>query len=85
VTALTYTVKDADNSTTTGTLTITFDDDMPSATDEAAQSVAEGTTKLGTFDFVPGADGAGVSHINGIALTFGGDGYSQVVAVGNGV
>nr|WP_256351893.1 type I secretion C-terminal target domain-containing protein [Aeromonas sp. sia0103] len=82
---MTYTVKDADNSTTTGTLTITFDDDMPSATDEAAQSVAEGTTKLGTFDFVPGADGAGVSHINGIALTFGGDGYSQVVDVGNGV
>ncbi|MFQ2101518.1 VWA domain-containing protein [Aeromonas sanarellii] len=84
VTTLTYTVKDADNSSVTGTLTLTFDDDMPSATDEALQSVVEGATKVGTFDFVAGADGAGVSHINDIVLTFGADGYSQVLDVGSG-
>ena len=36
----------------TGTLTITFDDDAPTATDEASQDVAEGATVTGTLDFV---------------------------------
>nr|WP_269746780.1 DUF5801 repeats-in-toxin domain-containing protein [Aeromonas encheleia] len=91
VLTLVQTVTDADGDSAEASLdlgangTFRFEDDGPIATDEAAQSVAEGTTKLGAFDFVPGADGAGVSHINGIALTFGGDGYSQVVDVGNGV
>jgi len=83
--ALTYTVTDADGSEATGTLTVTFDDDMPTATSEASQDVAEGATVTGTLDFVAGADGAGVTHINGTALTFGGDGYSQGVDIGAGV
>ncbi|OYT97790.1 MAG: hypothetical protein CFE49_00090 [Pseudomonas sp. PGPPP3] len=70
---------------TTAYLDINIVDDIPSATDEAVQSVAEGASKVGTFDFVAGADGAGVSHINGTSLTFGGDGYSQLVDVGSGV
>ena len=37
--ALTYTVRDADGSTATGTLTITFDDDAPSATAATTRSV----------------------------------------------
>ena len=65
-------------------LQIRIVDDTPSATDEAAQTVAEGATQTGVFDFVAGADEAGVSHINGTLLTFGTDGYSQVLDVGNG-
>ena len=82
-TALTYTIKDSDSPAVNGTLTITFDDDAPSATAEASQNVAEGATLNGTFDFIPGADGAGVTHIGTTALTFGGDGFSQAVALGS--
>ena len=70
-TSLTYSITDADGSTAPGTLTITFDDDAPTATAEPLQSVAEGATVTGTLDFVPGADGASVTHINGTALVFG--------------
>ena len=52
--ALTYVITDADGSTRTGTLTITFDDDAPTATAEASQDVAEGATVTGTLDFVAG-------------------------------
>ena len=31
-----------------------------------------------------GADGATVTHINGTALMFGGDGYSQAIDIGSG-
>ena len=51
-TALKYTITDADGSSTTGTLTVTFDDDAPTATAEASQNVAEGATVTGTLDFV---------------------------------
>ena len=51
-TSLTYTITDADGSFVTGTLTITFDDDAPTATAEASQNVAEGSTVTGTFDFL---------------------------------
>ena len=81
-TSLTYTITDADGSTATGTLTITFDDDAPTATCHASQNVAEGATVTGTLDFVAGADGASVTHINGTALVFGGDGYSQLIDIG---
>ena len=37
-----------------------------------------------TLDFVPGADGATVTHIDGTALVFGGDGYSQAIDIGAG-
>ena len=80
--ALTYTITDADGSITTGTLNITFDDDAPTATEEASQNVAEGATITGTLNFVAGADGATVTHINGKALEFGYDGYSQVIDIG---
>ncbi|MDR5866004.1 retention module-containing protein, partial [Halomonas koreensis] len=42
--ALTYTVQDADGSSANGTLTVRFDDDLPTASAEADQSVAEGDT-----------------------------------------
>ncbi|QFI69846.1 type I secretion C-terminal target domain-containing protein [Sinorhizobium alkalisoli] len=63
-----YTVTDADNSTASGTLTVTFNDDVPAASNEAVQAVAEGTTVTGTFDFVAGADGATLTHVNGTAV-----------------
>ncbi|MDP3300964.1 MAG: Ig-like domain-containing protein [Sulfuricurvum sp.] len=84
--ALNYTVTDSDSSPAVpaGTLNITFDDDMPSATDEAAQNVAEGTTATGTLDFAAGADGASVTHIGTNALIFDSDGYSQEIDIGGG-
>ena len=47
---LAYTITDADGTTATGTLTITFDDDAPTATSHATQNVAEGATVTGTLD-----------------------------------
>ena len=84
--ALTFTVTDADNSTANGTLTVTFDDDTPTAQDEASQDVAEGATVSGTLDFAEGADGASVTHINDVALVFDSedDDYSQAVDIGDG-
>ena len=69
-TSLTYSITDADGSTAAGTLTVTFDDDAPTATGHATQNVAEGATVTGTLDFVQGADGATVTHIGGTALVF---------------
>jgi VCBS repeat-containing protein len=81
---LNYTVSDVDLDSTPGTLTINFDDDAPTATNEPAQSVGEGGTINGAVDFVAGADGASVTHVNGTVLTFGGDGFSQSVDIGDG-
>ncbi|MBD9512203.1 hypothetical protein IB265_36360, partial [Ensifer sp. ENS10] len=53
-----YTVTDADNSVANGTLTVSFNDDVPSAANEAGGAVPEGTTISGSFDFAAGADGA---------------------------
>ena len=85
--ALTFTVTDADNSTANGTLTVTFDDDTPTATDEASQDVAEGATVTGTLDFAEGADGASVTHINNETLVFDplDEDYSQEIDLGDGV
>ena len=60
-TSLAYTIKDADGTPAAGTLTITFDDDAPTATSHATQNVAEGATVTGTLAFVAGADGASVT------------------------
>ncbi|MFD1977975.1 DUF5801 repeats-in-toxin domain-containing protein [Mesorhizobium kowhaii] len=79
-----YVITDADGSTAPGTLTITFNDDAPTASVEASQNVAEGTTVTGTLDFVAGADGATVTHIGATALVFGNDGYSQAIDIGDG-
>ncbi len=81
---LTYTITDNDGTSAEGTLNVTFNDDAPTASDEASQNVAEGATVTGSLDFVPGADGATVTHINGTTLTFGRDGYSQAIDIGDG-
>src|SRR3546814_2195704 len=49
------------------------------------QNVAEGATVTGTLDFVEGADGASVTAINGTALVFGMDGFSQTIDIGDGM
>ena len=64
---------------------ITFFDDGPSASDEAQQDVGEGASVNGQFDFVAGADGGGVTHINATALIFDPvTGFSQPVALDDG-
>ena len=57
---------------------------MPTATNEASQNVAEGATVTGTLDFVQGADGATVTHIDGTALVFNpaDANYSQAIDIG---
>ncbi|WP_210246362.1 type I secretion C-terminal target domain-containing protein [Mesorhizobium sp. WSM4303] len=79
-------ITDADGSTAPGTLTVTFDDDAPTATNEASQNVAEGATVTGTLDFVAGADGATVTHIGATALVFNpaDSNYSQAIDIGDG-
>ncbi|WP_284282780.1 beta strand repeat-containing protein, partial [Mesorhizobium amorphae] len=81
-----YVITDADGSTASGTLTVTFNDDAPTASTEASQNVAEGTTLTGTLDFVAGADGATVTHIDGTALVFNpaDSNYSQAIDIGDG-
>ncbi len=64
---------------------IRFEDDGPDASNEAQQDVQEGfQTVSGTFDFVGGADGASVTHLNGTLLVFAGDGWSQWINVDDG-
>src|SRR3546814_14734942 len=63
---------------------LTFDDDAPSATAEALQSLDEGTTLTGTFDFAAGADGASLTHVNGGAVSFNPDGWSGWIDLGDG-
>ncbi|WP_439542574.1 beta strand repeat-containing protein [Hyphomicrobium sp.] len=79
-------VVDTDGTTANGSLDITIVDDIPAASDEASQNVAEGATVTGTLDFVQGADGATVTHINGIALVFNpvDANYSQPIDIGAG-
>jgi VCBS repeat-containing protein len=78
------TVTDSDGSTANASLDITVIDDVPTASAEPNQNVAEGATVTGTLDFVQGADGATVTQINGTLLVFGGDGFSQVIDIGAG-
>ncbi|MBR0952921.1 DUF5801 repeats-in-toxin domain-containing protein, partial [Bradyrhizobium canariense] len=66
-------------------LHINFQDDGPHAVAEASQDVLEGSAPvIGQLDFDPGADGATVTQINGVSLSFGQDGYSQAVSVTHG-
>ncbi|MER9523688.1 Ig-like domain-containing protein, partial [Mesorhizobium sp. M0292] len=84
---MTVTVTDTDGDVSLpGTLSVQIVDDVPTAHDEASQSIAEGAPALtGTLDFVAGADGATVTHINGTALIFdAGTGYSQLIDIGAG-
>ncbi|MEH2513019.1 T1SS-143 domain-containing protein [Nitrobacteraceae bacterium AZCC 1564] len=78
-------VTDSDGDPATTTLSISIVDDVPAATAEGLQTVAEGASIQGKLDFVAGADGATVTHINGVELHFGqGNGYSQSVDIGAG-
>jgi hypothetical protein len=69
--ALTYTVMDADGSEATGTLNVTFDDDMPLgilpdnayAEDDATNSNPDVVESL---NFITGADGVGTAVFTGI-------------------
>ncbi|KGB52625.1 Cadherin domain protein [Sphingopyxis sp. LC81] len=77
-------VTDADGSTASASIDVRIVDDVPAASPEANQNVAEGATVTGTLDFVQGADSATVTAINGTALVFGGDGFSQAIDIGHG-
>ena len=81
-----YVITDADGSTAPGTLTVTFDDDAPTATAEASQDVLKGATVTGTLDFAGGADGATVTHVDGTLLVFNpaDADYSQLIDIGSG-
>ncbi|MER9350257.1 hypothetical protein NKJ00_24640, partial [Mesorhizobium sp. M0227] len=62
----TVTLTDQDLQSANATLSVKIVDDVPTAHDEASQSIAEGAPALtGTLDFVAGADGATVTHVNG--------------------
>ncbi|QCB53349.1 tandem-95 repeat protein [Sphingopyxis sp. PAMC25046] len=78
------TVTDSDGSSANASLDIIVIDDVPAASPEPNQNVAEGATVTGTLDFVEGADGASVTAINGTTLIFGGDGFSQAIDIGDG-
>ncbi|MBR0858140.1 DUF5801 repeats-in-toxin domain-containing protein, partial [Bradyrhizobium liaoningense] len=66
-------------------LHINFQDDGPHAFAEASQNVPEGAAPVtGQLDFDPGADGATVTQINGVNLSFGNDGYSQAISIAHG-
>ncbi|MFZ5734794.1 MAG: DUF5801 repeats-in-toxin domain-containing protein, partial [Pseudomonadota bacterium] len=74
--------EDATPDSATATLTIAINDDAPAAFDEQPQNVGEGTTLSGQFDFVQGADGATVTHLNDDPLSFNGDGWTDWIDVG---
>ena len=82
-----YLVTDSTGDSVEGAFGINVDDDAPTATNHATQSVAEGGTVTGTLDFVAGADGATVTHINGTALVFNAadSNYSQAIDIGDGL
>ncbi|MER9437056.1 Ig-like domain-containing protein, partial [Mesorhizobium sp. M0614] len=82
----TVTLTDQDLQSANATLSVKIVDDVPTAHDEASQSIAEGAPALtGTLDFVAGADGATVTHVNGTPLIFDpGTGYSQSIDIGAG-
>jgi VCBS repeat-containing protein len=85
-----YTVTDVDLDSTPGTLTISIDDDVPTAIDDLARNVVEGAAAINgnvlTND-AQGADGATLTHVNlgsgMVEITSGtpvGDAFSFAVA-----
>ncbi|RVA97578.1 type I secretion C-terminal target domain-containing protein, partial [Mesorhizobium sp. M7A.F.Ca.CA.004.01.1.1] len=82
----TVTLTDQDLQSANATLSVKIVDDVPAAANEASQAVAEGAPVVtGTLDFVAGADGATVTHVNGTLLAFDpGTGYSQSIDIGAG-
>ncbi|MFP9135964.1 DUF5801 repeats-in-toxin domain-containing protein [Devosia sp. XGJD_8] len=81
---LIYSITDADDSTTNGTLTVTFNDDVPTASDEPLVILDELDFETGMLGFVGGADGATVTHINNTELVFGAGGWSQSIETAHG-
>ena len=75
---LTVVAFDTDGDLAVSTIKINVVDDIPTASPLAAHNVAEGATETGQLVFVQGADGAAVTQVNGVGLSFGDDGYSQV-------
>lgn len=77
------TVTDSDGDTADASIDlgviVAFNDDGPSATDYVGQDTASGESTSGQFNFNVGADGGGLSAINGTVLIFGNDGWSQSV------
>lgn len=77
------TVSDADGDPAQASIDLgvimAFTDDGPSAENYTGQDVISGESTAGQFNFTVGADGGGLSAINGVALIFGNDGLSQLV------
>ncbi|KRA97542.1 hypothetical protein ASD83_10470 [Devosia sp. Root685] len=84
--SVTVTVNGIGGTSGSDTIVVSIIDDMPIASNEAAQNVNEGATVGGFFDFVQGADGATLTHINGNAVgAFDGTtGWSSWIDVGAG-
>ncbi|AZO32148.1 DUF5801 repeats-in-toxin domain-containing protein [Mesorhizobium sp. M1B.F.Ca.ET.045.04.1.1] len=80
-TSLTYTITDADNSSATGTLTITFDDDGPSVTIAAASTVKVALDETATSSGVATIDTGAI--VKGNDPDVSGSGYiSTATSVG---
>ncbi|WP_449394901.1 T1SS-143 repeat domain-containing protein [Devosia riboflavina] len=84
--SVTVTVNGVGGTTSSDTIVVTIVDDVPTAFNEAAQNVNEGATVAGNFDFVQGADGATLTHINGnsVGAFDGATGWSNWIDVGAG-
>lgn len=76
---------DNDGDPVNAVLSVKIVDDVPSATAEAKQSLVEGAKVDGKFDFVAGADGATLTHVDGKALVFDDTGVAKVTYAGAGV
>jgi T1SS-143 domain-containing protein len=86
--ALTGTVTDADGDSASDSIDVgvlfAFEDDGPSVGAQSDAAVDEGETVTGQLVFDAGQDEGGISHINGVALEFGQDGYSQEIELDHG-
>ncbi|WP_424630070.1 DUF5801 repeats-in-toxin domain-containing protein [Bradyrhizobium sp. SYSU BS000235] len=80
-----FTAKDGDGDAVNGHFTVDVKDDVPHAMSET-QTVAEGASIEGKLAFDGGADGATVTHIGGVQLTFdpADHGYSQSIHIDGG-
>ena len=66
---ISYTATDYDGDSVSGTFPVNVDDDSPVAQATEA-SVNEGAVVEATLAFMAGADGASITHVNGVALKF---------------
>ncbi|GEM_PF-1246485 len=86
--ALSATITDADGDSASDSLDVgvlfAFEDDGPSVGIQSDAAVDEGETVTGQLVFDAGQDEGGISHIDGVALEFGQDGYSQEIELDHG-